>query len=261
MEGRTGEVPELLQRGRRVPGSPVGAGRRHGVVGVGHVHNVRGDRDLVPAQSVGVAASIRPLVVQLDNRDVGREKRNGLQDPRPRAGVLLDDVELGGRQRRGLSSTASGTPILPMSCSSAPRRITRFPRRAGAAIVDGNRQHADPLGVPSQVRVARVERHRERMNCPRVGALRLILGGRDGGDESVERVGQLVDLEARSARHRQAGHVPGRGHALQRRRELSDGSVIIRASQKLAARASSVATAAMTGAARPSSSRRGGLVD
>ena len=100
---------------------------------------------------------------------------------------------------------------------------------------DRDRQHADALGMSGRVRVARVERHRERANRAGVGGLRLIFGGGDRRDERVERVGQHVDLEARAGR-RPAGSPTSREAAMR----FSDvdswpiGSVIIRASQKLA---------------------------
>ena len=54
----------------------------HRVVGVGDVHDARGKRDVVAAQAVRVAAAVRPLVVELDDRQVRREKRHRPQDAR-----------------------------------------------------------------------------------------------------------------------------------------------------------------------------------
>ena len=223
VERRAREVPELLQRRGRVPRAAVGAGRRHGVVGVGHVHDMRGDGDLVPAQSVGVAASVRPLVMQLDDGDVGREERDGLEDPRARARMLLDDVELGRRQGGGLEQHRVWHADLAdvVQQRAKPDHFDFFVAQAQRS-ADRDRQDADALGVSRRVRIARVERHRERANRPGVGALRLIFCGRDRRDERVERVGQLVDLETRPARRRQVRRIAGRGHPFQRRRELPD---------------------------------------
>ena len=83
--------PQLLERFSRRPRAAVGADARDGVVGIGDVHDVRGNRDLVAAQAMRISASVRPFVVQLDNRQVGDQERHRLQDARARAGMLFDD--------------------------------------------------------------------------------------------------------------------------------------------------------------------------
>ncbi len=70
-----GAPPQLAQRVARRTGAPVRARAGHRVVGVGDVDDPRGERDVVAAQAVRVAAAVRPLVMQLDNRQVPREKR------------------------------------------------------------------------------------------------------------------------------------------------------------------------------------------
>ena len=48
----------------------------------------------VAEQPVRVAAAVRPLVVQLDDRDVRAEERDLPQDVRAERRVHLDDLEL-----------------------------------------------------------------------------------------------------------------------------------------------------------------------
>ncbi len=62
----------------------------------------REQRDVVASQAVRVSAAVRPLVVELDDRDVRREEGNRAQHPGAYCRVLLDDVELGRGQRSGL---------------------------------------------------------------------------------------------------------------------------------------------------------------
>ena len=103
-----GAAPELAQRVAGRPRAAVGARAGDGVVRVGDVHDARGERDVVAAQPVRIAAAVRPLVVQLDDRDVGREKRHRPQDARAGTGMLLDDVELRVGQRAGLEQHVVG---------------------------------------------------------------------------------------------------------------------------------------------------------
>jgi len=83
--------------------------------------------------------------------------------------MLLDGVELLVGQRPGLRSTSSGTPILPMSWSSARGGDLEVAGRQRQRAADGHRQHADALGVAGGVRVARVERGGERADGAGVG--------------------------------------------------------------------------------------------
>ena len=115
-------------------------------------------------QSVRIALAVRPLVVQLDDRQVRRRGRGPSKDPRARHGMLLDRlVLLVGVNGPGLRSTSSLIPILPMSCSSAPRRsVSRSSSVEPHLVPDRDRDRADALGMARGIRVARVERQRQR---------------------------------------------------------------------------------------------------
>ena len=67
---RAREAPPLVER------PAVGAGARHRVEGVRHMDDPSDERDLLSTATVRIAASVRPLVVQLDDGEVRREERD-----------------------------------------------------------------------------------------------------------------------------------------------------------------------------------------
>ena len=82
VELRSRAAPELAQRLGAAARRAVGARARHRVEGVGHMDDAREERDFVAAQPVRVALAVRPLVVQLDDRQVRREEVDAAQDAR-----------------------------------------------------------------------------------------------------------------------------------------------------------------------------------
>ena len=86
--------PELLQRIAGAARGAVGARAGDGVERVGHVNDPREQRNLVPAQAVRIALAIRPLVMELDDRQMLREERHRAQDARSGHRMLFDRLEL-----------------------------------------------------------------------------------------------------------------------------------------------------------------------
>src|SRR5436190_7894553 len=80
VEFGAGAAPQFLQRFARRPRAAVRAGGGHRVVRVGDVDDAGGQRDVVAAEAVRVAAAVRALMVQLDDRNVRREERHRLQN-------------------------------------------------------------------------------------------------------------------------------------------------------------------------------------
>ena len=132
--GELAQLPErLLGRQRR---HPVGPGGGHRLERVRHVQDPRQQRDLVADQAVRVARAVVPLVVVADDRQLAREPRDRRDDlARPAPGASSSIIRSSLLSRSCLSSTASGTPILPTSWSrpphsrasrsASPSRITR----------------------------------------------------------------------------------------------------------------------------------------
>ena len=130
-----------------------------------------------PRRPIGIPAAVRPLVVELDDRDVRREEGHRPQHARAEHRVLLDDVELGRGQRARLPQHVVGDADL---ADVVQQRAEAHDLDVGGRQVelpaDGHRQHADAVRVPGGVRIARVERRRERADRARVRGLRLRLG-------------------------------------------------------------------------------------
>ena len=95
-----------------------------GVVDVGQSRDSPGQRDLLARQPAGIASAVETLVVgQGDVAGHGEELRLGVRTRRrlqrfaADQRVPLHDLELVRREPPGFSSTRSGMPTLPMSCS------------------------------------------------------------------------------------------------------------------------------------------------
>ena len=71
-----------------------------------------------------------------------------------------------------------------------------FVRREIERPRNGHRQDADALGMARRVRIARVERGRQRANRSRVSSLRLFLGVGDRRHQRVEGFCERVELAA-----------------------------------------------------------------
>src|SRR3989442_4444208 len=69
----------------------VGAGRRHGVIGIADGHDARVQRDVLARQSVRVAAAVVPLVVVQDDVQDLPEGLDRLEDARAQDGVHAHD--------------------------------------------------------------------------------------------------------------------------------------------------------------------------
>ncbi|MFO0928202.1 MAG: hypothetical protein U0736_14385 [Gemmataceae bacterium] len=76
----------------------IGAVAGQAVVDVAHRHQPHHERDLLAAQTVGIAGPVEALVVPADQPDRVANRRQRLDDVRPLDGVLLDDPVLLGRQ-------------------------------------------------------------------------------------------------------------------------------------------------------------------
>ena len=97
----------------------------------------------------------------------------------------------------GLRRIASLRPILPMSWSSAPEPKDVELRRAQTHLTsDQHGQGADALGVAGRVRIARVERGRQRANGAEVGGARVRFGRRQPLHQLVERFSERIELAA-----------------------------------------------------------------
>ena len=86
----------------------VGAGTRHGVEGVGHVHDPRVERNVVGQQAEGIALAVGPLMVQLDDREMRLEEGYLAENAGAKAGMATDLLELVGRQRTRLAQDVVG---------------------------------------------------------------------------------------------------------------------------------------------------------
>ena len=71
---------------------PVRPHGRHGVVGIDNGHDVREQRHIRTAQSIGIAAAIQPLVMVPHNRAHQRERPQVTQQPLADFGMLLDEI-------------------------------------------------------------------------------------------------------------------------------------------------------------------------
>ena len=219
-----GAAPQLSQR---VAGGTRGAVRacaRHRVVGVGDVHDARraaGCRRRAGRSDTRGRRDARGAARRSEcaSRETGPTAGSG----RPRTGCCLMTSNSAGVSGPGLPRMSSGTPILPMSWSSAPRRRTS--RSSGGKhepAADGDRQHADAVRVAGGVRVARVERRRERPDGAGVRRFGVRFGLGDRGHQRVEGFGERVELAARSAGPDSRAHVARRRHRGERRGQPAD---------------------------------------
>src|SRR3954468_8546810 len=103
VELRPGVPAQFCQRRGRGPCRTIGARTGHRVVRVSHVNDARVEWNLFGAEPERVAESVRPLVVQLDNRQVRGQERHFLEDPRSERRVTLDVLELECGERSGFA--------------------------------------------------------------------------------------------------------------------------------------------------------------
>ena len=203
----------------------VGACARDGVERVGDVHDPGGQRNVIAAQAERVAASVRSLVVQFDDRDVRGEKGHLSQDMRANRGVTLELLVLLGGQRRGFPKDRVADTDL---ADVVEKRAESEHFEVGLAEVqppaDEDRKSADPLGVTGGVRVPRVEHGRERSNRTEIGRLRLGLRRRQATDEIVERFGERIEFQADPGWMQRPAEVARRGHHPDLSSELVDGA-------------------------------------
>ena len=199
-----------VRRGRR-------AGAGHRVVGVGDVDDARGERDVVAAQSVRVAAAVGPLVVQLDDRDVRRAGTAPAARMRaPSTGCCLmtsnSSSVSGPRLAQDVVRHANLADVVQQRARAAARRARR---PAGAWPADGDREHADALGVAGGVGIARVERRGQGADGAEVGGAglgaRLVHGLEQRENEAPSASSSWIDCarHARPAPHRSSR--PSRG--------------------------------------------------
>ncbi len=144
-----------------------------------------------------ISPSIRPLVVQLDDGEVLGQERHSPQDAGAERGMLFDQFELlsgqGVRLAQDVIADADLTDVVEQRAKSQYVEVlggkTHLPS-------DRDRDRADPLGMAGGVRVAGVERQRQRPDRADIGALRFRLGCGDGFHHRVEGPRQRIDFEA-----------------------------------------------------------------
>jgi len=149
-------LSESLLPRQRGPIAPRGG---KGIVHVHDADDLRRERDLLPAQLIGIAAAVELLVMPPDDRlDVPRELDRGQQLDAPHR-VHLDDVELFARQPSGLvqdlvrdADLADVVQVRPEPHGGALLVVKPEPGR------DSERVAGDPLAVAEGVAVARFNR-------------------------------------------------------------------------------------------------------
>ena len=142
----------------------------------------------------------------------------------PSAGWRLICSNSSGVSGSGFCRMSSASPILPMSWSSAPSRMTATSdsgsRSCRAMTTDGL---ADALRVACGVGVAGVERRGQRADGAQIGGARLRLGGRQAAHQLVEAGGQDVELAAVAGGLHRAAEVARRRHRRDGVRHAVDG--------------------------------------
>src|SRR5712691_2894721 len=122
MELSSFPILELLQCLLHRQGGPVRAEAGHRVERVGHPHDPHFERDLFALQSVGEPFAVEPLVMRAnDGKRRGHVAHQGARIRAPMTGCSMMCRYSASVSFPALCRTASDTPILPMSCSSAPR--------------------------------------------------------------------------------------------------------------------------------------------
>ena len=171
-------------------------------------------------EAVRVAGAVPALVVVAHDRRAGASRSSGSSSVSPISGCVSTIARSSWSSGPGLSRTRSGIPILPMSWRIAPSRtVSISSRREPEQLRDPHRERGEPLAVAVQVRVARLDRVRERARERRreqplaqlvaapVRALERV------GDRGLE-VGvreRLRDEAGRAARQRLAERLVGAG--------------------------------------------------
>ena len=137
-----------------------------------------------PARPVRVPGAVVPLVVLPDRLGHRRQARDGARHPEPVLGVLRHHRPLLAGERPGLVSTASGTTILPTSCSrpaSSARRTVSASRPSSRAIVPRPAGDRAAVLVPGQPAVDVVRDERQVVEHPARRRPRRSAGDRGAG--------------------------------------------------------------------------------
>ena len=114
--------------------------------------------------------------MQLDDRDVRREKRNRSQDSRAEDRVQLDLLVLGIGERAGLPQQRIGhANLADVVQQRAEPEDLEFCLVQAERPADRDRQHADSFGMAGCVGVARVERRGQARGSRRCTPLRFRL--------------------------------------------------------------------------------------
>ena len=130
----------------------------HRVKRIRDVHDACGQRDVFGAQPERIPAAVGAFVVQLDDRQVRRQKRHLPQDPRAEPGMPFDLLELLTRQR----------PVLAQDLIADADLADVVQQRAKAQHLDlssgqvhgstnHHRKRAHPFGMTCSIRVPRVK--------------------------------------------------------------------------------------------------------
>ena len=141
------------------------------------MNDPRGERNRIAAEAVGISVSIGPLVMELDDRQMRRKKRNRSQNARADDGVRANQFEFRRGQRRLLAQHLVGHADLAdvVQQGAEPQRgEIRIGQLERPSHFDRQRAHA--LGMTSGVRIAGIERRRQSMDGAEIRGLRLGFG-------------------------------------------------------------------------------------
>ena len=105
-------------------GRAIEARRSHGVIGINHVNDAHAARrDLSPPERSRIARAVPVFVMKLHDGQVILEASHAFENAAADGGMLLElSVFVGGKFAGFAKKLLSSTPILPISCSSAPMR-------------------------------------------------------------------------------------------------------------------------------------------
>ena len=156
----------------RLPVRPV---RGHRVVGVAREHDPSGDRDLLAGQAVRIAESVPALVARAhDLADPPEESANTVEHELPLDRVVLDDLELRGRECGRLVQDFLGNRDLPDVVQH--RRELQLLALVGGdpeLVGDGIDQVNDRTRVLRRVLVFELEHVRQQHDRASIGAVEL----------------------------------------------------------------------------------------
>ena len=102
--------------------------RRQRVVHVGDADDLRQQRHLVPAQALRIPAAVEPLVVAPDDRPHGAQRLERRAQRIADIGMLLHQLEFGGRERARLQQHRIGNADLAdvVQIAAAMQRLQIF---------------------------------------------------------------------------------------------------------------------------------------